>query len=149
MDIKDLSKQITEALVDQLEVIDERQSEQRARWFRVEGDTKVEVKEKYKIGGEEMELPVIGVEKPTRLDIDVGVIKLDSDLSLENRGGVMQLIGRMFTGTEKSSKVEIKLKLKQTPPSEGLMALHKRAANEIKEQTLQTDVAEIIKVEVK
>ena len=134
MDFHEMSRQLADALVDQLEVIDNRQAEQRQRWFRVEDDKHVEIREVYSIAGHEKEVPVCGIEKPSRLDIKSIRVKVNGDLSEEKQNGVMRMVTRLFSGRDdKSSEIEITVELMRGEPSEGLMAIHKRAANEIKD----------------
>ena len=136
MDFQELSRQIADALVSTLAVIDQRQAEQRSRWFKCEDDKHIEIRETYTIAGHEVELPICGIERPSRLDIDVIEADLDSDSAIEKKDGVFRIITRMFSGNRnRGSVVTIRVKLKQAEPSEGLMALHKRAANEIKDIT--------------
>ena len=131
---------MAESLVDQLAAIDQRQEEQRERWFVVgEDGVKREVRQKFEIAGKVIEVPLIGLERPSRLDLKKIKASMDSDLALETQGGKRRLFTRMFSGSKEPSKIEIEIELEQSDPSEGIMALHKRAANEIKEHCLHIE----------
>ena len=136
-----MSKEIANALVDQLAVIDERQAEQRARWYRMEDGKHVEIRQVYSVAGHERKLSVVGIEKPSRLDIKTIKADVNSDLSLKKNKGALRLLARMFTGSpDKTAEVKITVELEKGEPSEGLMALHKRAANEIKDFVDSIDI---------
>lgn len=136
MDFKDLANNIAAALVDQLKVIDERQAEQRSRWFQKDANgVYQQVRERYKIGDEEIDVPVIGMEQPSRLDIEEFEAKVDTDVGFGHQKGLRKLMVRMFAGAEnKSSEIKVTIKLKRSSPSEGLLAFHKHGANEIKDK---------------
>lgn len=134
MDLKEFSKELAEALVEQLSVIDERQGEQRSRWFTLESGVNVEVVETYRVAGKELELPRIGIERPSRLDVKNIKATMNSDLSLESKNGFQRLITRVFAGSATTSEIKVEVELERSDPSEGMMALHKNAANRIKHQ---------------
>ena len=141
MDLHEMSEDVANALVDQLAVIDKRQAEQRARWYRVEDGKHVEIRQVYSVAGHERELSTVGIEKPSRLDIKAIKAEVNSDLSLKKNKGVLRLLARMFTGSpDKTAEVKITVELEKGEPSEGLMALHKRAANEIKDFVDSIDI---------
>jgi len=136
--LKDLSKEIAEAIVDQLDAIDERQREQRARWYtKDDNGVLVESRDNYEVAGTELDLPVIGVERPTRMDLDEVKVVADSDTTVDADGNI---IVRMNANSDKTSNVAIEVKMKKGEVSEGLLALHKRAVNEIKERLMHIPI---------
>ena len=132
MEFEELAEQMTQALVKQLAVIDQRQAEQRERWFEEVNGVKVERRETYEIGGQTVELPVIGMECPSRLDLEDTFLKTKNDLVQEKKDGVFKVLVGFFSGkADKSSPVEFGFTLKRGLPSRGIMALYNRAGNEI------------------
>ena len=145
MDLSEVGEQIAESVVNQLARIDERQAEQRERWYRDEDGKKEEVVQTFTIAGRDYEFPMIGIERPSRLDIKEIEVKLNTDTSLQNRKGVCRFIARAFAGSDtRSSEFDVRVKFKQSAPSEGILALHKNAANRIKEMLQQVEVEESV-----
>lgn len=132
MEFDELAEQMTQALVKQLAVVDQRQAEQRERWFEVVDDIKVERREKYNIAGHVVELPVIGMECPSRMDLDKIYLKTKNDLTQEKKSGAFRLLVNFFSGkTDETSPVTFGFTLKKTIPSKGILALYNRAGDEI------------------
>lgn len=132
MEFDVLAEQMAQALVNQLAVIDQRQAEQRERWFEEIDGVKVERREKYDIAGNIVELPVIGMECPSRLDLDKTFLKTKNDLVQESKAGVFKILVGFFSGAAgKSSPIEFGFTMRRGLPSKGIMALYNRAGNEI------------------
>lgn len=145
MELDKLGEEIAKAVVAPLEVLQQRQADQRDRWFVENADgVKEEVRETHKINGVEREISLIGLEVPDKVILSKVTIKLDSDLVMEKpqQSGVRRLVSSLFSGSEKSSEIELETEFEHVEASEGLMALHRRAVNEIKHYCMEVPIEE-------
>lgn len=147
MKTQDISKKISNTITDAInETFDDLYVYQMKRWFNEDSEGRLVAKhERLVLCDHEIDAPRHGLEKPVGLEVDSISVSLSTDGENNIIDGEHEI-----ESSNIFSDMKIDIKLKSTTPSEGLTALHRHGAAEIRNACMHINpelVAEVIEGE--
>ena len=140
MDIEELTEEITKKVARAVnKSIHDVHEEQLKRWF--EEDANGVLVTKYKefnfFDEFHVKLPIAGMEEPLGFELDKLNTSINSDIHIEvneKKGSwLRRLVVNAFSGKEQHSEFTLDFSLKHVRPSDGMLAIYKCAAHEIRQ----------------